>query len=139
MPKLSIAVTHSLFFSLFRADPAVFFRTSCGSWAVARAECQAGGGDLVVITDATKNEQVKKFMQSFSDYGTCRGPYPWIGGHKCAGSTCTWVDGSPWNPAAGIEPNSYSEPGLHLYTSGKWGTHTLSSTAIGLCERQGEG
>ena len=46
----------------------------CGSWADARAECQAYGGDLVVISDDAKNQRVKEYMNSFSDYGTCQGP-----------------------------------------------------------------
>ena len=41
-------------------------------WANARAECRAGGGDLVVIPDAAKNTEVTAFMQSTgANYGSC--------------------------------------------------------------------
>ncbi len=48
-----------------------FFRTSCASWPDARAERQAGGGDLVVILDEAKNAQATAFMSAFNDYGSC--------------------------------------------------------------------
>ena len=51
-------------------------------------------GDLVVIPDAEKNAEVTAFLQSFDDYDSCSGPYPWIGGHNCQGSACEWVDGT---------------------------------------------
>ena len=35
-------------------------------------------------------------MQSFSDYNSCEGPYPWLGAHECTGASCAWVDGSEW-------------------------------------------
>jgi hypothetical protein len=71
-----------------------YFRTSCQTWSNARLECQAGGGDLVVIADADKNAEVTAFVQSFDDYGSCMGPYPWVGAQNCAGSACEWVDGT---------------------------------------------
>ena len=75
-------------------------------------------------------------MQSFSDYNTCQGPYPWIGATGCTGSSCTWVDGSPWSyvgPGFNVD-----DPNLHFYTDGRWGTWGNSGEAIGICERCGK-
>ena len=97
-----------------------YYRTGCLTWSAARAACQSGGGDLVVITNAAKNAEATAYMQSFSDYSSCQGPYPWIGASGCSGSSCNWVDGSPWSytgPNFGID-----DPMLHFYTSGRWGT-----------------
>ena len=113
-----------------------YFRTQCSSWAEAREQCKSGGGDLVVILDATKNAEVTAYMQSFSDYNTCQGPYPWIGATGCTGSSCTWVDGSPWSyvgPGFNVD-----DPNLHFYTDGRWGTWGNSGEAIGICERCGK-
>ena len=112
--------------------PKGYFRTSCSTWAGARSQCQAGGGDLVVILDAMKNAEVTAYMQSFSDYDSCQGPYPWIGANGCSGSSCTWVDGSPWSYAhTGF---SVDDANLHFYTDGRWGTWSNTGEAIGICE-----
>ena len=111
-----------------------YFLTSCQTWANARAECQAGGGDLAVIPDAVRNADVTAFMGSHANYGSCEGPYPWIGANGCSGSTCTWVDGTPWSytgPGFAID-----DPNLHLYAAnGNWGTWGNTNTAMGICER----
>jgi len=76
-----------------------YFRTSCGTWDAARAECQANGGDLVVILDAAKDAQVTTFMQTFDDWSQCSpiGGYPWLGASDCSGTSCEWIDGSAWD------------------------------------------
>lgn len=51
-------------------------------------------GDLVVIADADKNTEVTAFMQSFDDYSSCDGAYPWMGAHNCQDSACEWIDGA---------------------------------------------
>ena len=113
--------------------PTPYFRTSCGTWDAARAECRANGGDLVVILDAAKNSQVTAFMQPFTDYEQCGEAYTWIGASDCSASDsqCSWVDGSPWN---------YTGPGFavddshaHYYLDGSWGTWS-GGTARGICE-----
>jgi hypothetical protein len=45
------------------APPATFFRTPSSLFATARAQCQTGGGGLVVITDAEKDRAVNAFVQ----------------------------------------------------------------------------
>eukprot|EP00493_Phyllostaurus_siculus_P001194 UN01202 len=71
-------------------------------------------------------------MQQFSDYNTCSGPYPWIGGYDCTSSGCTWVDGSAWSyTGPGWERD---DPNLHFYTDGRWGTYRDPFTSIGICE-----
>ena len=82
-----------------RNNSSVYFRTSCGTWDAARAECQANGGDLVVIHGEAKNAAVAAYIKSFSDWGSsCDGSYPWIGASNCtvAGQKCTWIDGTAW-------------------------------------------
>lgn len=92
-----------------------YFLTTCQTWADARAECQASGGDLVVVPDAAKNVEVTAFMQTSSDYGSCDGPYPWLGATGCTGSTCNWVDGTPWSytgPGFAVD-----DPNLHIVST----------------------
>ena len=33
-------------------------------------------------------------MQSFNDYSSCDGAYPWMGARNCQGSACEWIDGA---------------------------------------------
>jgi len=110
-----------------------FYRTGCQTWGAARATCQAGGGDLVVILNASKNDEVVEYMQSFSDYSSCQGPYPWMGASGCSGSSCNWVDGSPWSytgPGFAVD-----DPCLHFYTSGTWGTWCTTCQVINEIEQ----
>jgi hypothetical protein len=71
-------------------------RTACGTWTAARAECQALGGDLVVVQSSAKNAEVLAFKQSFADWGTgCASGTAWIGAYNCnANDGCQWTDGS---------------------------------------------
>jgi hypothetical protein len=125
-----------------------FFRTTCASWQDARAQCIAAAGDLVVVDSAAKQSYVTTYMSSFSDYGTCGGPYPWIGGFGCNGGqnghypTCQWVDGTAWEftgPGYAVD-----DPYLHLYADGRgvdgnWGTWGEAGNAIGICELKATG
>jgi hypothetical protein len=53
------SVTRAGFRATFTCPMGNFFRTStCGTWDTTRAECQASGGDLAVITSAAKNTAV---------------------------------------------------------------------------------
>ena len=130
-------------FEVHLASGGAYYRTRCLTWILAQLECQAGGGDLVVITDSAKNTEVTAFMRSFSDYGSCDGASgPWLGAHQCSDSSgsvrCTWVDGSKWKYIGpGLQGR---DPYLRMSTSGGWGTrgHRSTDRSIGLCERPGQ-
>ena len=120
-----------------------FFRTSCATWTDARAQCIAEGGDLVVIPDEDKNTVVTEFMQTFDDYGSCAGPYPWIGGSECSDGACTWVDNTPWEytgPGFGVWFGFVIDdyPYVHFYVSGDFSYVNLDY-AIGICEQSRTG
>jgi len=112
-----------------------YFRTTCAGWEDARSQCVAGGGDLVMVKTAEKDEAVRTYMQRFKDWNTCQGPYPWIGG-KCAKghatSSCKWIDGSdqPYQHAGFSVDDDYQ----HLYTGGSWGTWAGQHKTMGICE-----
>ena len=53
------SVTRAGFRATFTCPMGNFFRTNtCGTWETTRAECQASGGNLAVITSAAKNTAV---------------------------------------------------------------------------------
>lgn len=81
--------------------------------------CGLSSGDLAVIRDAIENEAVTDYMQSFSDYGSCDGAYPWLGAQDCASTSCTWVDGSEWvRPSSHLMVDSFADrPQRFVYSS----------------------
>jgi hypothetical protein len=66
-----------------------------------------------------------------------------MGATGCSGSTCNWVDGTPWSyTGSGF---AVDDPNLHYYVSaarggaagnvmGNWGTWNSYNTAKGICE-----
>ena len=75
------------------------------TWAEARAQCQAEGGDLASVHSTGENEFIRQLGRT---------ERLWLGGRRtsCTGRACTdftWSDGSAWdydNWDRG-EPNNY--------------------------------
>ncbi len=102
------------------------------SWADARQQAQALGGDLATITSAAESTFVFQRVANPIFWRVVQNPTrifgPWLGGFQPAGSaeplgSWTWVTGEPWGYTrwANGEPNNYQglqEDHLHFFVTG---------------------
>jgi hypothetical protein len=126
----------------------VAFTTERVPWAMARAQCQAIGGDLAIVTSATENAFLTSLLGANEAF---------LGGNDLTTEGAfVWVDGTPvtysnWrlNPGGIDEPNNgggnYQEDCIVLQgqLAGVWDDRPCDSAELGppagmhffLCER----
>jgi hypothetical protein len=126
------------------------YRPSGITWAQARAQARALGGDLATITSSAENAFVFGLVRDASYWKRASNPTrilgPWLGGYQPPGSAeprsgWSWVNGEPWsysNWSTG-EPNNWQgheEDQLQFFTlgttpAGRWNDLTETSLMRG--------